>query len=387
MIRYLTAGESHGPGLVGIVEGLPANLDLNLQRINEELYRRQQGYGRGKRQQIEKDEIEILSGIRFKKTLGSPVSFLLRNKDWKNWTEIMAVEEGVSNKEVTKPRPGHADLTGAMKYAFSDMRNVLERSSARETAMRVAAGAFAKELLYEFDILIHSHVTELGSVKAKKEPALAVLQNKDISKIADTSPVRCLDKNAEQEMIAFIEKSKNKGDTVGGIIEVIIKNVPPGLGSYVQWDRKIDAQLAHALMSIQAIKGVEIGMGFETARVPGSKVHDEIFYADDKFCRKTNNAGGIEGGMSNGDDIILRLAMKPIPTLMKPLNSVDIKTKEIYSAHVERSDVTAVPACSIIAENVVAPVIANAFMEKFGGDMISDIKENYNVYNKRLKKI
>ncbi len=383
MIRYLTAGESHGPGLVSIVEGLPANLELNLERLNHELFRRQQGYGRGRRQQIEQDKIEILSGVRFKKTLGSPVSFLLRNKDWKNWTDIMAIGEGTSKKEVTKPRPGHADLAGAMKYDFADMRNVLERSSARETAMRVAAGAFAKELLYAFNISVQSHVIELGPVKAK-----SVCPNiSNISEEADKSPVRCLDKDAQQEMIAFIDQAKEEGDTAGGIIEVVIKNTPPGLGSYVQWDRKLDAQLAFALMSIQAVKGVEVGMGFDAARTPGSKVHDEILYSDNKFSRKTNNAGGIEGGMSTGDDIVLRLAMKPIPTLMKPLASVDIKTKEAYTAHVERSDVTAVPACSVIAEAVVAPVLANAFLEKFGTDTMEDIQSSYAAYLERLNKI
>lgn len=387
MIRYLTAGESHGPGLIGIIEGLPANLDLDLGRINHELYRRQQGYGRGRRQQIEKDKIEILSGVRFRKTLGSPVSFLLRNKDWKNWTEIMAIESGISKKEVTKPRPGHADLAGAMKYDFSDMRNVLERSSARETAMRVAVGAFARELLYVFDISIYSHVVELGPIKAASGIVSEIPIEKNISKIADNSPVRCLDKKAELEMIRFIDETKTEGDTAGGIIEVIIRNAPPGLGSYVQWDRKLDAQLAFALMSIQAIKGVEVGMGFNTARIPGSKVHDEIYYDNNRFLHKSNNAGGIEGGMSNGEDIILHIAMKPIPTLMKPLYSVDLKTKEAYKAHVERSDVTAVPACSVIAENVVAPVIANAFLEKFGGDSIVDIKNNYNIYLERLKNI
>ncbi len=387
MIRYLTAGESHGPGLVGIVEGLPANLEIDLDRVNNELYRRQQGYGRGKRQQIEKDQIEILSGVRSKKTLGSPVSFLLRNNDWKNWSEIMSVTEGVSKKEVTRPRPGHADLAGAMKYDFSDMRNVLERSSARETAMRVATGAFARELLYAFNIFIYSHVVELGPIKAKDEIAFETSLEKDISKIADGSPVRCLDKVAEQEMINFIDETQTDGDTAGGIIEVIIRNSPPGLGSYVQWDRKLDAQLTFALMSIQAVKGVEVGMGFNSARTPGSKVHDEIVYKKGSFSRKTNNAGGIEGGMSTGNDIVLRIAMKPIPTLMKPLQSVDLKTKQAYNAHVERSDVTAVPACSVIAEAVVAPVIANAFLEKFGSDTIIDIKNNYKDYLERLKNI
>jgi chorismate synthase len=384
MIRYLTAGESHGPGLVCIIEGMPANVAVDLKRVNHELHRRQQGYGRGRRQQIEKDAVEVLSGIRFNKTLGSPVSFLLRNKDWKNWTEIMAIEQGVVKKVVTKPRPGHADLSGAMKYDFDDMRNVLERSSARETAMRVACGALVKELLYTFDINIHSHVVELGPIKVAN--STKARSEKDLNSLADASPVRCIDKESEKEIISFIDQMKKEGDTAGGVIEVIIRNVPPGLGSYVQWDRKLDGLFAQALMSIQAIKGVEIGLGFDTARTAGSHVHDEIFYnKKDQFYRKTNNSGGIEGGMSTGEDIVLRLAMKPIPTLMKPLASVDIKTKEAYTAHVERSDVTAVPACSVIAEAVVAPVIANAFLEKFGRDSIEDISKSYKNYMQRLK--
>ncbi|MCB9057067.1 MAG: chorismate synthase [Calditrichae bacterium] len=386
-MRYLTAGESHGPGLTCIVEGLPANVEIDLERVNHELYRRQQGYGRGRRMQIEKDQVEILSGIRFNKTLGSPVSMLLRNNDWKNWTEIMAVEQGTAKKQVTKPRPGHADLAGAMKYDFDDMRNVLERSSARETAMRVAAGALAKEFLYGFDIQILSHVIELGPVKADRNELIKYLSKKDVNSIADASPVRCLDKKAEQEIIAFIDKTKTEGDTAGGIIEVIIRNVPPGLGSYVHWDRKLDSLLGQSLLSIQAVKGVEIGMGFDVARTPGSAVHDEILYSENQFKRKTNNAGGIEGGMSTGDDIVLKLAMKPIPTLMKPLFSVDIKTKESFKAHIERSDVTAVPACSVIAEAVVAPVIANAFMEKFGRDTINDIRRSYEIYMERVRNI
>jgi len=386
MIRYLTAGESHGPGLTAIVEGLPANVPLDIERINHELHRRQQGYGRGRRQQIEKDRIEILGGVRFRKTLGSPVSFLLRNRDWKNWTEIMAIEDGVPKKEVTKPRPGHADLSGALKYDFEDMRNVLERSSARETAMRVAAGAFVRELLYAFNIRVFSHVVELGPVRANRDKSKDVLTTDDINEVADASPVRCLDKAAEKEIIATIDKAKKDGDTLGGIIEVIIRGVPPGLGSYVQWDRKLDGQLAQALISIQAVKGVEFGLGFDTARTAGSSAHDEIFWEKEHgFFHKTNNAGGIEGGMSTGEDIIVRIAKKPIPTLMKPLHSVDIKTKESYKAHIERSDVTAVPACAVIAEAVAAPVIANAFLEKFGGDTLEDIRKNYKAYTDRLK--
>ena len=276
MIRYITAGESHGPGLTCIIEGLPANIEIDLARVNHELSRRQQGYGRGKRMQIEKDKVEVLGGIRFNKTLGSPVSFLLRNNDWKNWTEIMAIEDGTSKKVVSKPRPGHADLSGAMKYDFKDMRNVLERSSARETAMRVAAGALVKELLYSFHINISSHLIELGPIKVKNIDNARELKN--LNEVADASQVRCVDKDSEKEIIAHINKMKKEGDTAGGIIEVIIRGVPPGLGSYVQWDRKLDAQLAFSLMSIQAIKGVEVGLGFNSARTPGSNVHDEIFY-------------------------------------------------------------------------------------------------------------
>ena len=385
MIRYFTAGESHGPGLMAVIEGLPANVPVNLARVNHELHRRQQGYGRGRRQQIEKDAVEILSGIRFEKTLGSPVSVLLRNRDWKNWTEIMAVGEGVSKKEVRRPRPGHADLSGALKYNFRDMRNVLERSSARETAMRVAVGALVREMLYLFDIEIHSHVLELGPVKADRSQMTSALSG-NINEKADASPVRCLSEKGEREMITAIDRATQEGDTLGGVIEVIIRGLPPGLGSYVQWDRKLDAQLAMALMSVQAVKGVEVGLGFETARRPGSAVHDEIHYDRDKgFYHSSNNAGGIEGGMSTGEDIVLHIAKKPIPTLMKPLHSVDIDSKESYRAHVERSDVTAVPAAAVICEAVVAPVIANAFLEKFGRDTLEDIRGAYNAYLKRIE--
>ncbi len=385
MIRYFTAGESHGPGLMAVIEGLPANVPVNISRVNHELRRRQQGYGRGRRQQIEKDAVEVISGIRFEKTLGSPVSVLLRNRDWKNWTEIMASGAGVSKKVVSRPRPGHADLSGALKYDFHDMRNVLERSSARETAMRVAVGAFVRELLYLFDIEIHSHVLELGPVKTDRSQLKEALAG-DINARADASPVRCLSESSGAEMVAAIDAAKKEGDTLGGVIEVVIRGLPPGLGSYVQWDRKLDAQLAMALMSVQAVKGVEVGMGFETARHPGSRVHDEIHYDKKKgFFHPTNNAGGIEGGMSTGEDIVLHIAKKPIPTLMKPLHSVDIDSKESYKAHVERSDVTAVPAAAVICEAVAAPVIANALMEKFGGDTVKDMQAAREAYLKRLR--
>lgn len=385
MIRYFTAGESHGPGLTAIIEGMPANLKIDIEAVNHELYRRQQGYGRGRRMQIEKDKLEILSGIRFHKTLGSPISFLLRNRDWKNWESIMAIGDGVAKKTVTRPRPGHADLAGSLKYDFDDIRNVLERSSARETAMRVAVGAFAKQFLQAFNVEIHSHVIRIGQVAADPEVCEAVVRSGSINQKADTSPVRCLDAAAEKKMIAFIDRMKEQGDTTGGIIQLVIRNIPPGLGSYVQWDRKLDAQLAQALVSVQAVKGVEVGIGFEAGHRPGSEIHDEIFYEKPRFYHKTNNAGGIEGGMSTGEDIVLQVVKKPIPTLMKPLYSVDMDTKEALKAHIERSDVTAVPACAVICEAVVAPVLANAFLEKFGRDTMDDIHPAFQKYMNRIE--
>lgn len=383
MIRYLTAGESHGPAISGILEGMPANVPIDFERVQNELKRRMQGFGRGGRMRIEMDRIETLSGIRFSKTLGSPISFIIRNKDWYNWQQEMALEGGKAGKEFTKPRPGHADLSGSLKYNFDDLRNVLERSSARETAMRVAVGAFVKELLYDFDIQIFSHVVQIGTVKIDKEKIKNKLTN-DINKLADASKVRCLDSDAEQAMIELIKETKSAGDTVGGVIQVIIRNVPPGLGSYVHWDRKLDALLAAAIMSINAIKGVQVGAGFNAAHLYGSEFHDEIYYDQNRYYRKTNNAGGIEGGMSTGEDIVLYVMKKPIPTLMIPLESVDIKTKEPFKAHKERSDITAVPAAGVIAEAVVAPVLANALMEKFGSDSIDDIKLAYQNYLQRI---
>jgi len=384
MIRFLTAGESHGPGLAGIIEGLPANLPIDIEAVNHELFRRQQGFGRGARMKMEKDRIEVLSGVRFNKTLGSPVSFVLRNKDWDNWRGVMAQGEGEPGKEITKPRPGHADLPGALKYNFNDMRNVLERSSARETAMRVAVGGFCKQLLSFFDIKIYSHVLQIGPVKADAAKIESLLKTDEINEIADKSPVRCLDKQAEVRMVEFIKKIKQQGDTAGGIIQIIIRNVPPGLGSHVHWDKKLDGRLAAALMSVQAVKGVEVGIGFGGAELPGSLFHDEIFYDGEKIYRKRNNAGGIEGGMSNGEDIVLHIFMKPIPTLMRPLRSVDIKTKKPFDAHKERSDVTAVPACSVVAEAAVAPVIANALCDKFGCDTVDDMSQAYKSYLERI---
>lgn len=385
MIRYLTAGESHGPAISGILEGMPANIQINFERVRNELYRRMQGFGRGGRMRIESDRIEVLSGIRFSKTLGSPISFVIKNKDWENWQHEMAVEKGKSGKEFTQPRPGHADLSGSLKYNFNDLRNVLERSSARETAMRVAVGAFVKEFLYEFDIHIFSHVIQIGAIKVDENRIKDKIRGNDINKLADASEVRCLDSEIEKDMINYIKETKSAGDTVGGIIQVIIRNVPAGLGSYVHWDHKLNAKLASAVMSINAVKGVQIGSGFNAAHLYGSEFHDEIYYTGEGYRRKTNNAGGIEGGMSTGEDIVLYAMKKPIPTLMKPLESVDIKTKKSFKAHKERSDVTAVPAAGVIAEAVAAPVIANAMMEKFGGDTINDIKQTYKNYLKRIE--
>ncbi len=384
MIRYLTAGESHGPGLIGVIEGMPANLSIDLDQVKKQMKRRQMGFGRGGRMKMETDEIEVVSGIRFGKTLASPISFLLRNKDWENWVDEMAVIGGKSGREVTKPRPGHADLSGAIKYGFDDMRNVLERSSARETAMRVAVGGFVRQILDKLNIHIFSHVLQIGEIKADYSQIRDIFKSDQVNQLADASEVRCLDKKTEPEMIEHIRKIKSAGDTVGGIAEVVIRNVPPGLGSYVQWDRKLDCQLAAAVMSIQAVKGVQIGDGFSLAGKPGSEYQDEIFHDGHRFYHKTNHAGGIEGGMSNGEEIIIRFVKKPIPTLMKPLQSVDYKTREPFKAHKERSDVTAIPAASVIAENVVAPVIVNAVMDKFGGDTMDEISNAFNEYINRI---
>lgn len=388
-MRYLTAGESHGRELTAIIEGMPAGLDVASSDIDRELARRQSGYGRGARMKIETDRAEITSGIRHGKTLGSPIALVVKNRDWENWTEIMSPEAAAAasdSRAVTRPRPGHADLTGGLKYGHRDLRNVLERSSARETTMRVAAGSIARRLLDEFGIGVYSWVTEIGGVKAEFAGAPGAL-----FRSAESSEVRCPDAAASKAMMEKIDKAKAEGDSLGGAFEVVLTGVPPGLGSYVHWDRKLDARLAFVLMSIQAIKGAEVGMGFKVASLPGSEVHDEIFYSQKGksakfwprrpgFSRKTNNAGGIEGGMSNGEPIILSAAMKPIPTLYKPLRSVDIDTKKPFKASVERSDTCAVPAAAVIAEAVVAFEVASAFLEKFGGDSISEIERNYMGY-------
>lgn len=380
MLRYLTAGESHGPQLTAIIEGLPAGLQISIENINNDLARRQQGYGRGGRMKIETDRVEILSGVRWGEALGSPVTLAVVNRDWENWCEKMSTNPQFRDETiaVTRPRPGHADLTGAIKYHQRDVRNILERSSARETAVRVAVGGVAKELLRSFGIAVNGFVAELGGIKSKRgDLTLAEIVEK-----AAHSELFTFDEQAEVAMKLHIDAMKAAGDSVGGVVEVVVSGVPPGLGSYVQWDRKLDARLAMALMSIQAIKGVEVGIGFSAADLPGSQVHDEILYdgAAASFSRGSNRAGGIEGGMSNGEDIVLRAAMKPIPTLYKPLKTVDINSKKILEATVERSDVCAVPAASVVAEAVVAIEIAAAFLEKFGNDSMLETRRNYDNY-------
>ncbi len=372
MLRYLTAGESHGKALLAILEGVPAGLKLSIDFINEELKKRQIGYGRGGRMKIESDTADISSGLRNNETIGSPISLLIKNKDAR-------IDE---LPRVHSPRPGHADLAGAMKYSRRDMRDILERSSARETAARVAIGAICKQLLSEFGIDIFSHVVLLGGIDAHTSD----LSCSQIKKIASASSLRCADEAAEKLMCEEIDNASDEGDTLGGIFEVMITGQPAGLGSHVQWDRKIDARLAMAVMSIQAVKGVEVGGGFALAKKRGSGAHDAIFYKDGKFLRKTNNAGGIEGGMTNGEPITLRGIMKPISTLRKPLESVDIITKKSTKATVERSDVCAVPSCGVIAEGVSAYEMANALLEKFGSDSMSEIKRNYQNYLKILEK-
>lgn len=380
MLRYLTSGESHGKSLVSILEGIPSNIVLDIDEINNELSKRQCGYGRGKRMQIEKDTINILSGVRGLHTLGSPISIEIKNKDYDNWKEYMNPMEKIdeTTKEVSNVRPGHADLVGCLKYDFLDARNVLERSSARETASKVAIGAICKQVLKNFNIEFTSHVVQIGNISLDK-----VYNFHYIKENVDKSIIRCVDKNLEEKIIKEIDCVKQNGDTLGGIVEIRVKNLIPGLGSYTHFDKKIDGELAKHLMSVQAIKGVEFGMGFDVSKNFGSSVMDEIYY-DDKIKRKTNNLGGIEGGMTTGEEIVIRCAMKPIPTLYKPLNSINIKTLNNYQATVERSDTCAVPACSVVCENVVSFVICKYFLEKIGGDNLSDLKSNYNSYLKRL---
>ncbi len=388
---FVTSGESHGKALTGIIEGMPAGLGLSSDDIDKDLKRRQAGHGRGGRMKIESDHAEIISGVRWGVTIGSPISLQIENRDWKNWTEGMSVDaehEG-SIEPVTRARPGHADLCGAIKYDQGDIRNILERSSARETAMRVALGAVAKKLLKEFGIRIGSYVTHIGARKVRsKRQKMTEKQLFDMFEKAENSSVRCPDEKGTAEMVEIIDEAKREGNSLGGIFEVFAAGLPVGMGSHVQWYRKLDGRLAQAIMSIQAIKGVEIGLGFEMGVKLGSEVMDEIFYGRKKgFYRKTNNAGGIEGGMTNGMPLIIRAVMKPIPTQKKPLKSVDIATKEPREAAYERSDVCAVSAAGVIAEAMVALVLADAFLEKFGGDSIGEIKRNYEAYQKYVKGI
>ncbi|MFE8695663.1 chorismate synthase [Cytobacillus sp. FJAT-53684] len=378
-MRYLTSGESHGPQLTTIIEGLPAGLSLLDSDINFELARRQKGHGRGRRMQIEKDTVQIVGGVRHGYTLGSPVGLVVENNDWKHWTKIMGQEplapdeEDEIKRKITRPRPGHADLNGALKYGHRDMRNVLERSSARETTVRVAAGAVAKKLLKELGIEVASHVIEIGGVTSSVKEYESLEKLKEIT---ENSPVRCLDSEAEKKMMSAIDEAKQQGDSIGGIVEVIAEGMPPGVGSYVHYDRKLDAKLASAIMSINAFKGVEIGIGFEAASKPGSEVHDEILWSKEQgYYRKTNRLGGLEGGMTTGMPIVVRGVMKPIPTLYKPLQSVDIDSKEPFTASIERSDSCAVPAAAVVAENVIAWELAVAIVDQFYSDRFETLKE------------
>jgi chorismate synthase len=392
MLRYLTAGESHGPSLTAILEGIPARLPLSPKDIDAELSRRQMGYGRGGRMKIERDRVLITAGVRHGLTLGSPIALVITNRDFANWQETMGLEAEAKARDtrpsVTRPRPGHADLAGAIKYRHRDVRNVLERASARETTARVAVGAVCKNLLREFGISVLSHVVEIGGVQA----SIGDLSPEQIRAAGESSAVRCADREAAEAMVASIDEARRRKTTLGGVFEVIVEGAPVGLGSYVQWDQKLDGRLARALMSIQAIKGVEVGLGFAVARRFGFEAHDEIFYDPErqgahglKFHRKTNYAGGLEGGMTNGEAIVLRAAMKPLSTQYAPLRSVDLETKEPFEASVERSDVCAVPAAGVIGEAVVAFEVAAALREKFGGDSLEEMKQNFDAYTRSVR--
>lgn len=387
MFRFTTAGESHGPALVAIVEGLPAGLPIDVEQINHELWRRQQGYGRGARMKIEQDRVEIMSGVRHGLALGSPLALVIENKDWENWNEVMAVEPTdlapEKSRRVKRPRPGHADLAGGLKYDARDLRNVLERASARETAARVACGALARQLLESFGVQIRSHVIQLGGVPEKP----LELAFEQITAIAEDAPLNCADSEAQQQMMELIDQKKAAGDTLGGIFEVVARGVVPGLGSHTSWDQKLDGRLAQAIMSIHAVKAVAIGAGLEASSLPGSEVHDEISYNDEtkEFIRETNRAGGLEGGVTNGEEIRVRGHLKPISTLRRALRSVDIDTKQEERAAFERSDITVVPAAGVIGEAMVALVLAQAMREKFGGDSLGEMKRNYEGYREQLR--
>ena len=376
-MRYLTAGESHGPRLTAIIEGVPAGLPLTADYINAELKRRQGGYGRGARMKIESDQVEITSGVRHGLTMGGPITLNVTNLDHQKWLEIMSAADVDQKKKglrkITKPRPGHADLVGGMKYRFDDLRNSLERSSARETTMRVAVGAVAKRLLEEIGVEVASHIVTFGGIDIDVPNNLTV---KEIRERAAQSEVSIVNPEREEEIKAYIDQIKKDGDTIGGVIETVVGGVPVGLGSYVQWDKKLDAKIAQGVVSINAFKGVEFGVGFEAGRLKGSQVMDEILWSEeDGFTRKTNNLGGFEGGMTNGQPIVVRGVMKPIPTLYKPLMSVDIETHEPYKATVERSDPTALPAAGVVMESVVATVLATEVLEKFSSDNLEELKD------------
>ncbi|WP_037289250.1 chorismate synthase [Saccharibacillus sacchari] len=385
-LRYLTAGETHGPQLTAIVEGMPSNLRIDFEALNFQLLRRQKGYGRGRRMQIERDTADIAGGVRHGQTTGAPIALIVANNDWKHWTKIMNIEpiEGTDEEKrrVHRPRPGHADLNGGLKYDLKDLRNVLERSSARETAVRVAVGALARQLLEAFGIRIGGQVLRIGEIEAPVNN----LPLDELVERTEASSVRVVDEETEKKMEAYIDLIKKEGDSVGGVVQCIVEGLPVGLGSHVQYDRKLDGRIAQAVMSINAFKGVEIGIGFEAGQLRGSQVHDEILYNEETgYTRATNRLGGFEGGMTNGMPIVVRGVMKPIPTLYKPLRSVDIDTREPFNAQVERSDACAVPAASVVMESVVAWEVAKAFLEKFGGDSMEEIKANYDNYKRQLE--
>lgn len=372
-LRFLTAGESHGRALLAIVDGIPAGLALDEDDINTQMQRRQLGYGRSVRMKLETDRAELVAGVIHGETIGGPVGLRIENRDVR-----------VDEPELTRPRPGHADLVGAMKFGFTDIRRALERASARETAARVAVGAVCRRLLGEFGVQVFSHVPEIGGVAIGRRPP----RWEDIPPIAEESELRCVDAEAETAMRELIEDAKRRGDTLGGVFEVVALGVPPGLGSYTHWDRKLDGRLAQAVMSIHAVKGVEIGSGFAIARTPGSSAHDEILWSSEQgFYRETNRAGGTEGGVTTGEPVVVRGAMKPLSTLMSPLRSIDIRTKEPVSGAVVRSDVTAVPAAGVVGEAMVAFVLVEAFLEKFGGDAVADIRVAYDAYLRRLREM
>lgn len=387
MFRFTTAGESHGRALVAIVEGLPAGLPVDVDQINHELHRRQKGYGRGARMKIEQDRVEILSGVRHGLTLGSPLALMIENKDWANWSEVMSAQPQEiapeKSRRVKRPRPGHADLAGGLKYDTKDLRDILERASARETTARVACGALAKQLLSNFGIEIRSHVIQLGGIPDQP----LELTFDQIAAIPEDAPLRCGDAGAQQRMIELIDQKKSEGDTLGGIFEVVARGVVPGLGSHTAWDLKLDGRLAQAVMSIPAVKAVAIGAGATASSLPGSEVHDEIGYNEDtkEFIRATNRAGGLEGGVTNGEELRVRGHLKPISTLRRPLKSVDIDTKQEERAAFERSDITVVPAGGVIGEAMVALVVATALREKFGGDSLGEMKRNFEAYREQLR--